>query len=102
MTFSVSAFIQDHAWEATLSIYTPEMSPANANLTGSLTKTFDVSEGVAVFDDLQFDLRGRYSLYVEVTSTPADYSLSGYSSVIEISSPGEWSVCLDSDLCITK
>ena len=71
---------------ATLSVYTPDMSPDNHTLSGTLTKTFDVSEGIAVFDDLMLDIRGRYSLYVEVTSTPDDYSLSAMSSVIEIAS----------------
>ena len=85
MSFAYTYF-QGHAWEATLSIYTPDMSPDGAVLSGTLTKTFDVADGVATFDDLSLDVRGRYSLHASVTSTPSDHSLTGYSTVIEVDS----------------
>ena len=77
---------QGHTWEATLSIYTPDMSPDGAVLSGTLTKTFDVADGVATFDDLSLDVRGRYSLHASVPSPPSDHSLTGYSTVIEVAS----------------
>ena len=82
----VYAYFQGHAWEATLSIYTPDMSPDGAVLSGTLAKTFDVADGVATFDDLSLDVRGRYALHASVTSTPSDHSLTGYSTVIEVAS----------------
>jgi len=77
-----------HTWEATLSIYTPGMSPDGAVLSGTLTKTFDSLQGIATFDDLSLNVRGRYSLHADVRSSPADHSLTGWSSVVEISSNG--------------
>jgi len=46
---------------ATISIYSPEISP-DTQLLGTLEKSFDVTSGLATFDDLQITTRGRYAV----------------------------------------
>ncbi|XP_067950541.1 fibrocystin-L-like [Watersipora subatra] len=75
---------KDHTWRATLSIYSPEMSPSGAMLNGTLEADFDLATGIANFTDLSLDMAGRFFLKATVVSTPADYTLTGRSSVIEV------------------
>lgn len=75
--------LQGHTWTAKISIYSPELSPT-ANLAGTTTVTFDPVTGLAMFNDLSLDVRGRYALQATVTSNPTQHSLTARSKVIEI------------------